>query len=240
MNLFLKTDYGGIKRVLVTPLANDHIWVLKAKKAVEVLNENGVPVLDGKTGKVLTVPLKEKVKDDKAWTLKTIIKSFGNSCDFKKIKAELVPSVLTPGEWTSWNSSAKRILETDSSFGVNPNNISEYTIVNDITPEQKLANEFKAQKQFFARIDILMKYVNKEETDKSNDLFAEMFNYFVGYVKTLESEDMFPKVNEQILASYLVVQNVSAQIKAIAYKPSVTFQEIYSKIEDPREMYLIL
>ena len=60
--------------------------------------------------------------------------------------------------------------------GVNPNNISEYTIVNDITPEQKLANEFKAQKQFFARIDILMKYVNKEETDKSNDLFAEMMN----------------------------------------------------------------
>lgn len=224
----------------LTPLENDHIWVLKAKKVVEVLDKNGTPVLDGKTGKPLTVPLKEKIKDDKAWALRTIIKSFGNSCDFKKIKAELVPSVLTAGEWTSWNSSAKRILETDSSFGVNPNDISQYIIVNDITPEQKLANEFKAQKHFFARIDILMKYVNKDETDKTNDLFAEMFSYFVGYVKTLESEEIFPKVNEQILASYLVVQNVSAQIKELAYKPSVTFQQIYSKIEDPREMYLTL
>lgn len=224
----------------LTPLSNDHIWVLKAKKVVEERNQNGEPVLDGKTGKVLTTPLKEKVKNDKAWTLKTIIKSFGNYCDLKKIKAELVPSVLSASEWTSWNTAAKRILETDSSFGINPNDITQYTIVNDITPEQKLANEFKAQKQFFARIDIIMKYVNKEETDKTSDLFVEMFNYFTAYVKTLESEDIFPKINEQIVASYLVVQNISAQIKEVAYKTSVTFESIYSKIEDPREMYLSL
>lgn len=225
----------------LTPLSNDHIWVLKAKKSVEFKNEDGTPVLDMKTGKPITAPLKEKVKQDKAWTLKTIIKSFGNSCDFKKIKAELVPSVLTPSEWTSWNSAAKRILDSDSSFGVNPNDITQYIVRDhEISTEEKLANEFKAQKQFFARIDTLMKYVNNDETDKSNDLFAEMFNYFVGYVKTLESEDVFPKINEQIVASYLVVQDVSAQIKSIAYKTSVTFQQIYSKIEDPREMYNLL
>ncbi len=225
----------------LTPLSNDHIWVLKAKKSVEFKNEDGTPVLDMRTGKPITAPLKEKVKQDKAWTLKTIIKSFGNSCDFKKIKAELVPSVLTPSEWTSWNSAAKRVLDSDSSFGVNPNDITQYTVRDhEISTEEKLANEFKAQKQFFARIDTLMKYVNNDETDKSNDLFAEMFNYFVGYVKTLESEDVFPKINEQIVASYLVVQDVSAQIKSIAYKTSVTFQQIYSKIEDPREMYTLL
>lgn len=225
----------------LTPLSNDHIWVLKAKKSVEFKNEDGTPVLDMKTGKPITAPLKEKVKQDKAWTLKTIIKSFGNSCDFKKIKAELVPSVLTPSEWTSWNSAAKRVLDSDSSFGVNPNDITQYIVRDhEISTEEKLANEFKAQKQFFARIDTLMKYVNNDETDKSNDLFAEMFNYFVGYVKTLESEDVFPKINEQIVASYLVVQDVSAQIKSIAYKTSVTFQQIYSKIEDPREMYNLL
>lgn len=225
----------------LTPLSNDHIWVLKAKKAVEVTDANGNVVLDGKTGKPVTVSLKEKVKEDKAWALKTIIKSFGNNCDFKKIKAELVPSVLTTSEWTSWNSAAKRVLDSDSSFGVNPNDITMYTVrEHEISVEEKLANEFKAQKNFFSRIDILMKFVNKDETDKSSDLFAEMFNYFAGYVKTLESEDLFPKINEQIVASYLVVQNIGAIIKSIAYTPKVTFQSIYTKIDDPREMYLLL
>ena len=225
----------------LTPLSNDHIWVLKAKKAVEVLDADGNPVINPETKKPMTVPLKDKVKEDKAWALKTIIKSFGNSCDFKKIKAELVPAVLTTGEWTSWNSAAKRVLDSDATFGVNPNDITQYTVRDhEISTEEKLANEFKAQKQFFARIDILMRYVNKEETDKSNDLFAEMFSYFTGYVKTLESEDVFPKINEQIVASYLVVQSVSAQIKEIAYTPKVTFRDIYTKIEDPREMFLLL
>ncbi len=231
------------------PLPNDHIWVLKAKKVVELKNEDGTPVIDPATGKAKTVPLKEKVKTDKAWALKTIIKSFGNSCDLKKIKAELVTAdddhpektILTPKEWTAWNSAAKRILESDSSFGVNPNDISQYIVRDhEISTEEKLANEFKAQKQFFARIDILMKYVNNDETDKSNDLFAEMFNYFVGYVKTLEAEDFYQEITAQIVASYLVVQEISAQIKNIAYKTSVTFQQIYSKIKDPREMYLEL
>ena len=96
------------------PLAKDHIWVLKATMQKEDLIKS--------------------VKADKAETLKIIIRSFDNNCDFKRIKAELVPSILTPGEWTSWNSAAKKILETDSSFGVNPNDIS---ILNEIVLKMK-------------------------------------------------------------------------------------------------------
>src|SRR5574344_602522 len=174
------------------PLAKDHIWVLKATKSRE--------------------ELAKMVKDDKVWALKTIIKSFGNSCDFKRIKMELVPSVLTPSEWTSWNSAAKKLLETDATFGVNPNDINMYMVrEHEISLEEKLSNEFKAQKQFFARIDILMKFVNSDETDKGSELFADMFNYFTSFVKTIT------KVNEQILAAYLVVQDVGAIIPALAF-----------------------
>jgi transcription elongation factor GreA-like protein len=72
----------------LTPLAKDHIWVLKATKRKD--------------------ELAKLIKSDKEWALKTIIRSFNNSCDFKRIKAELVPAILTPGEWTSWNSAAKK------------------------------------------------------------------------------------------------------------------------------------
>ena len=205
----------------LTPLSKDHIWVLKATKKKDELTK--------------------MVKDDKAWALKTIIKSFDNNCDFKRIKAELVPSVLTASEWTSWNTAAKKILESDATFGVNPNDINMYTVrENEISKEEKLANEFKAQKQFFARIDIIMKYIDSDETDKTSEMFAEMFSYFTSYVKTLDSEDQAPKITEHLVASYLVVQTITARNKQLPFPTKCTFQQIYEKIEDPREMYTLL
>ena len=197
------------------PLAKDHIWVLKATMQKEDLIKS--------------------VKADKAETLKIIIRSFDNNCDFKRIKAELVPSILTPGEWTSWNSAAKKILETDSSFGVNPNDISMYTVRDgNISPEEKISNEFKAQKQFFARADLLVKFFASDDTDNSSELFAEMYSYFTGYLKNIS------KVNEQVLASYLLVRSISAIDKQFAFPVKETFAEIYNRIEDPKEIYLLL
>ncbi|QTQ14504.1 transcription elongation factor GreA [Treponema parvum] len=199
----------------LTPLAKNHIWVLKATKSRE--------------------ELAKKIKDEKEWALKTIIKSFDNNCDFKRIKAELVDSILTPGEWTSWNTAAKKILESNSSFGVNPNDINMYTVrEHEISLEEKLSNEFKAQKQFFARIEILMKFVNADETDKGSELFADMFSYFTSFLKTVT------KVNEQILASYLVVRDINAKIPSLAFPIKYTFKEIYDDIENPRAMYDLL
>lgn len=197
------------------PLAKDHIWVLKA-----TLNKD---------------ELVKSVKSDKAETLKIIIKSFDNNCDFKRIKAELVPSILTPGEWTSWNSAAKKILETDSNFGVNPNDISMYTVRDgNISPEEKISNEFKAQKQFFSRAELLLKFFESDDTDNSSELFAEMYSYFTGYLKNIT------KVTEQVLASYLLVRNISAADKQFAFPVKETFAEIYNKIEDPKEIYILL
>ena len=197
------------------PLAKDHIWVLKATMQKDDLIKS--------------------VKADKAETLKIIIRSFDNNCDFKRIKAELVPSILTPGEWTSWNSAAKKILETDSSFGVNPNDISMYTVRDgNISPEEKISNEFKAQKQFFARADLLVKFFESDDTDNSSELFAEMYSYFTGYLKNIS------RVNEQVLASYLLVRSISAIDKQFAFPIKETFAEIYNRIEDPKEIYLLL
>lgn len=195
------------------PLSKNHIWVLKATMKKE--------------------ELVKKVKDDKTWALKTIIRSFNNNCDFKRIKAELVPSILTPGEWTSWSTNARRILETDASFGINPNDINMYMVrEHQISQEEKLSNEFKAQKQFFARIDILMKFAQKADTD--SELFADMFAYFTGYLKS------FSSVTEQVMASYLVVRKISAQCPHLAYNFKYTFAQLFDEIEDPKKMYLDL
>ena len=197
------------------PLAKDHIWVLKATKQKD--------------------ELAAMIKKDKVWALKTIIKSFDNNCDIKRIKAELVPMILTPGEWTSWNTAAKKILETNPEFGVNPSDINMYTVRDgNITTEEKLSNEFKAQKQFFARADILMKFFDNDETDKSSELFAEMYSYFTGFLKSIS------KVNEQVLASYLLVRDISTLDKSLAFPIKETFADIYHHIENPKEIYTLL
>lgn len=195
------------------PLDRQHIWVLKAtaKNREELTN---------------------KVKNDPNWALKTIIRSFGNSCDFKQIKAELVPSILDERSWTNWNAKAKKEIEKDASFGVDPNNSSAYIVRDhEISREEKLSNEFKAQKQFFARIDILMRFIADEETDKESELFADMFTYFTGYLKS------FSTVNEQIVASYLVANHVGKVIPALYSQPRYTFSQIFAEIDNPARMY---
>ena len=191
-------------------LSKDHIWVLKSIWKKEKLTA--------------------KVKDEPDWALKTIIKSYDNNCDLKHIKAELVPSVLTVNEWTSWSTKARNILKDDPGFGVNPTNIDLF-VVRDrpISIEEKLFNEFKAQKNFFSRIDLLMTFSEKAEPD--SEYFAEMFTYFAGYLKA------FNQVNEQIIASYLVVKQIVAKHPHLNPGIQYNFAELFEEIEDPSIVY---
>lgn len=192
------------------PLAKDHIWVYK------------------KTTK--RADLAEKIKKDPEWALKTIIRSYNNSCDEKHIKAEIVPEILTPGEWTSWHSKAQKELSKPI-FGVNPNDISQYTVRDrEMTKEERLANEFKAEKEFFKRIDIMVRYLS-EIDDPSDEQFSEMFSYFAGYLKAVNT------VNEQTVASYLVVQEIKKRVSSLENPAKFTFDQLYGEIEKPAEMY---
>ncbi len=191
-------------------LNKDHIWVLKSIWKKE--------------------KLVKKIKEDPTWALKNIIRSYDNNCDLKHIKAELVPSVLTANEWTSWSTKARNILKSDPGFGVNSTNI-DFFVVRDrpISLEEKLFNEFKAQKNFFARIELLMDFSDKGEPD--SEYFAEMFNYFVSYIKS------FNQVNEQIIASYLVVKQIIASHPHMNIALPYNFAELFEGIEDTSSVY---
>lgn len=191
------------------PLATDHFWVIKA-----VVNKD---------------KLKKKTKDDVRWALEKIIKSFPK-CDSKKIKEELVPAVLTAGEWTSWHSKAQRILETDPRIGVSPTDINNYIIRDhDITQDEKLAMEFKAEKEFFPRVDIYMRYLQLENFDSSDENFLDMYNFFAGWLKTSEP-------CAELVGAYLVI-NYTKERFNVTNPADYTFAELYDSIENPRKMY---
>jgi len=62
----------------------------------------------------------------------------------------------------------------------------------DVSKDIKLANEFKAQKQFFPRVDMFLRFIEDDETDKSGETFNEMLSYFIGFVKSVSH------INEQV------------------------------------------
>ncbi|MGP1454342.1 MAG: transcription elongation factor GreA [Treponema sp.] len=191
-------------------LEKNHIWVLKS-----IMKRDA---------------LVTKIKADPDWALKTIIRSFDNNCDFKRIKHELVPSLLTAGEWTSWNTKARKIVKENPEYGIDPSNIDFYTVhTRPISLEEKLSNEFKAQKNFFERINILLTVMKSGDTD--SDAFQDMFNYFDSFLKA------FSQVNEQVMAAYLVVTQLTTILPHLQSEKHYNFPELFAQIEDPAALY---
>jgi transcription elongation factor GreA len=196
-------------------LSKNHIWVLKAVREKEKLHE--------------------RIKGDYIWALKTVIKSFGNSCDIKRIKAELVPSILSAGEWTSWSTKARDVLKSDPSFGVSPENIDIYTVrERPISIEEKLYNEFKAERNFFDRVLTIRSFVSQKEAEPDSEYFTEMFAYFTGYLRS------WNQVTEQVLASYLLIKDLAGQYPHLGTGLQLNFTDLFDSIEDVPALFFNL
>jgi len=219
-------------------LSKDHIWVLKATKKKE--------------------ELREKIKDSDEniiWTLKTIIKSFSNACDIKKIKAELFPALLTAGEWTTWSGKARDILKSNPEFGVSQDN-SDIFIVRErpIGVSEKLYNEFTAQKDFYDHVSAIREYVNNKDTSPDSEYFTEMLSYFTaflslggesrasGAVSAARSAPASDRNGEYSIASYLLINEIAANKKYSHLKQALGsgFADIFAKIKDVPAFFMNL
>ena len=195
----------------LTMLGREHIWVIKSTKKKE--------------------DLRKMVKSNIAWTLKTIIKSFDNAVDMKKIKSELVPGILTPGEWTTWSNEARKILKTDSDFGNLPDKVDCFVVRDTpITYEEKTFNKFKAENNFFAKIKTFQDFM--DDISVESDYFPEMFVYFTNYLKSYSS------VNEYVVSSYLLMEMVISRFPHMNPNIQIDFNEMFEDIEDLSSLFL--
>ncbi|MGA2977494.1 MAG: transcription elongation factor GreA [Spirochaetia bacterium] len=193
-------------------LSPEHVWVLKRTLSKE--------------------ELAKKVKDDPAWALKTIIKSFGNLADMKKIKAELVPEVLTAGEWSRWNTEARSILKKDSAFGNLPDKIDQFMVRDKpISFEEKTYNKFKAEKGFFERVKTLEDYIQAGHAEPDSDWFTEMFSYFTGFLKG------YTAVSETVISSWLLLQKIVTRYPFLSLGVQTSFEELFGKIDKLEEVF---
>ena len=196
----------------LSTLSKDHIWVLKVIMKKE--------------------ELRQKIKDDIPWSLQTIIRSFDNSSDMKKIKAELVPSVLTQGEWSSWSTQARKILKTDPNFGNLPDKRDVFTVrENPITLEEKIFNRFKAEKNFFPRLGIIREFIEDKNASLDSEYFAEMFEYFTTFLKS------YNVINEVIVASFIFIQETIEEYPYLDPGFDLQFSDIIEQTEDIESIF---
>lgn len=201
----------------LTILGKDHIWVYRITKSKEALNA--------------------KVKKDIVWALKTLIRSFDNAADMKKIKAELVPHILSPNEWSTWSTKARAELKINEMFGNLPENPDVYVVRDQpINFVEKTFNRFKAEKDFHNRMKIMQEFLGhleiKNDSDAvETDLFREMFDYFVSYVRNISN------VNEQTISSYLLVKRLSASFNFLNPGTTATFKELFATVANPEEVF---
>ncbi|MBQ3799541.1 MAG: GreA/GreB family elongation factor [Treponema sp.] len=226
------------------PLSKKHIWVLKATKNKDyLLNMVGLGD-DSKKDKLSKADKDAAKRRAVASTLKIIIESFDNRCDMKRIKAELVPSIIEETKWNNWHAIANEILSAGSTnepnspnFAVAQDDISMYTVrENKLEIQERLNIEFKAEKEFFPKSDILMKLVDQykaakdEDKDKYLEPLTDMFNYFVNFLKSIPNDNEKEQMTKWV-ASFLIVQNISKEFPSFHVPEDFTFESVYQKVK---------
>ena len=191
-------------------LSSDHIWVLIHTRPKEELNK--------------------QVKEDPIWALKTVIRSFDNAADMKTIKDQLVPSILSSNEWSKWSGEARKILKTNPIFGNVPDKLDRYTVRDKpISFEEKTFNKFKAQKNFFDRVQTLRDLLEHAEPD--SDYFADMFSYFTAFLKSSSS------VTELVVSSYLLVQQLVSVYPYLNPGLDYSFGDLVQQVDNLEELF---
>jgi transcription elongation factor GreA len=148
----------------------------------------------------------------------------------KMIKEQLVPKVLSAGEWSKWSTESRKILKTNPIFGNVPEKLDRYTVRDKpISLEEKISNKFKAEKNFFDRVQTVREFLEHEEPD--SDFFAEMFAYFTGFAKA------YSTVSEQTVASYLLVQEIVNVYPYLNPGLDYSFADLLAQIEDIESLF---
>jgi transcription elongation factor GreA len=151
----------------------------------------------------------------------------------KKIKAELVPSLLSQGEWTAWSTNARRILKEDNNFGNLPDKADYFEVRSQpVSLQEKTLNSFKAEKDFFNRVKIIEDYAfGMKNIEENAESFREMLEYFIGFIRS------FTNIDEQILASFLLVRKIVAKYPYLNPGIPINFRTILAEVKNMEEVF---
>ncbi|MFA5570601.1 MAG: transcription elongation factor GreA [Sphaerochaetaceae bacterium] len=182
-----------------------HIWVLKSVFPKE--------------------KLAEKVINDVPWALRTLISSNNNAATLREMKGELVPSLLTAKQWTSWMNQAKKVLMNDPLIGFLPSDPDVYTVrETPISYEEKSLGVFRNEKRFYQKVKIVRDFL--VNGDPESEFFKEMVQYFI------DQATNYQKVTDQVISSFLFTDILCNLYPFLERPTSVDFKHLYGLLDN--------
>ncbi|MCH3916245.1 MAG: GreA/GreB family elongation factor [Spirochaetia bacterium] len=201
-------------------LSKSHIWVLKSALSKEKLSK--------------------KFISDVNWGLNILMSSNGDKASLKEMKAELVPDLLTPREWTNWSNEAKKMLMSDPLFGVSPNDPDVFILRSTpITYEEKQLNIFKGEKYFYDKVKDMREFI-LNKGDVESDSFLEMVAYFYSFITNSDGTALaLNDVTDTIVSSYMQLELLynAYNMSFIKLPDGLPFEALYSRIDNKIELF---
>ncbi|HKL60070.1 MAG TPA: transcription elongation factor GreA [Sphaerochaeta sp.] len=197
------------------PLAKSHIWVLKSALPKEKLNK--------------------KVVSDIPWTLTTLLTSNGGKSSLKEMKAELVPSILEPKQWTTWSNHAKKELMNNPVFDLSAQDVDTYILRSTpVSYEEKQLAVFRSEKQFYDKIKRLKEFLTSKG-DVESDFFYEMVKYFSDmFLEENGALKPMGEVNDYTFSAFLLLEDLvqKQNMNFINRVEGLSFSELFERTED--------
>ena len=201
-------------------LDRSHIWVLKSVLPRERLTE--------------------KVAEDIPWTLMTVMRSFDGKINLKELKAEIVPSILAPRQWTSWLSKAKKELMTNPLFDLSANETDTYLLRSTpVSYEEKQLSVFRSEKDIYDKIKCLKDFI-ASKGDVESDFFFEMVRYFSEmFFEENGAYKPIVDVSDATYAAYLLLKDlvVRQNMNFLSWPENLAFSTLYERTEDVAEVF---
>ncbi|WP_320130888.1 transcription elongation factor GreA [uncultured Sphaerochaeta sp.] len=203
----------AFKSLLALP--KSHIWVLKSALPREKLNK--------------------KVLEDIPWTLKTLMTSNGGKSSIREMKSELVPSILTTSQWTSWSNQAKKELMNNPIFDLSINDIDTYFLRSTpVSYEEKQLAVFRSEKLFYDKVKDLKDFL-ASKGDADSDFFYEMVKYFSEiFIGADEKDKKLGEITDQTISAFLLLEDLSIKhnMNFVRRPTGMTFKMLYDQLAD--------
>jgi transcription elongation factor GreA len=204
-------------------LPKSHIWVLKSALPREKLNK--------------------KVLEDIPWTLKTLMASNGGRSSIREMKSELVPSILSASQWTSWSNQAKKELMTNSIFDLSANDIDTYFLRSTpVSYEEKQLAVFRSEKLFYDKVKDLKEFI-ASKGDADSDFFYEMVKYFSEiFIDSDDKVKMLGEVTDQTVSAFLLLEDLSDKhnMNFVKRPQGLTFKHLYDHLADVEKSFSLI
>ena len=192
----------------LTPLSKQNIRAIKkgvpaAKIKAKIMAEGGI-----------------------AWLVRTLLYSAQDSKEtLKEMKADVVPSILTDGEWKDISEKVKAELRDNSYIRIIPGATDIYQLTAyPSTPEEKQLYVFRNEISFYGKVEAILSALSNQRIDKASDAFMEMVAYFQDHLAS-EKNPISERVASVLLLDYLSEQEVPVSF-------DVSFDSLYHDLDE--------